>query len=94
MDCKTRNITIQLILLQCCKTAWMFFAARFSVPVRRTDKGAKLENKLIYHATGVVSNSDAYTRSFLTHLSFIGRCRRGTPERHKKIIYSVNKRRL
>ena len=65
---KTRNIAIQLILQQCCKTTWMFFAGRFSVPIRRTDKGAKLENKLIYHATGEVSNGDAYTRSFLIHL--------------------------
>ena len=44
-----------------------FFAARFSVPLRRTDKGVKLENKLIYHVNGVVSNGDAYTRSFLIH---------------------------
>ena len=47
-----------------------FFAARFSASLRRTDKGAKLENKLIYHANGVVSNGDAYTRSFLIHLYF------------------------
>ena len=49
----------------------MFFAARFSVPLRRTVKGAKLEKKLIYHANGVVSNGDAYTaRSFSIHLYF------------------------
>ena len=28
---KTRNITIQLVLRQCCKTTYTFFAARFSV---------------------------------------------------------------
>ena len=70
MDCKTRKIATQLILQQCCETTWMFFAARFSVPLRRIGKGAKLENKLIYHATGVVSNGGAYTRSFLIHLNF------------------------
>ena len=70
MDCKTCHIAIQLILQQCCKTTWMFFAARFSVPLRRTDKGAKLENKLIYHANAVISNGGAYTRSFLIHLNF------------------------
>ena len=47
-----------------------FFAARFSLPLRRTDKGAKLENKLIYHANAVISNGGAYTRSFLIHLNF------------------------
>ena len=29
---KTRNIAIQLVLQQCCKTSCTFFAARFSVP--------------------------------------------------------------
>ena len=46
------------------------FGAHFSVPLRRTDKGAKLENKLIYHANVVISNGGAYTRSFLIHLNF------------------------
>ena len=31
---KTRNITIQLVLQQCCKTSCTFFVARFSVPLR------------------------------------------------------------
>ena len=30
---KTRNIAIQLVLLQCCKTSCTFFVARFSVPL-------------------------------------------------------------
>ena len=29
---KTRNIAIQLVLQQCCKTSCTFFVARFSVP--------------------------------------------------------------
>ena len=31
---KTRNIAIQLVLQQCCKTSCTFFVARFSVPLR------------------------------------------------------------
>ena len=30
---KTRNIAIQLVLQQCCKTSCTFFVARFSVPL-------------------------------------------------------------
>ena len=29
---KTRNIAVQLVLQQCCKTSCAFFVARFSVP--------------------------------------------------------------
>ena len=29
---KTRNIAIQLVVQQCCKTSCTFFVARFSVP--------------------------------------------------------------
>ena len=29
---KSRNISIQLVLQQCCKTSCTFFVARFSVP--------------------------------------------------------------
>ena len=29
---KTRNIAIQLVLQQCCKTSCMFFVARFCIP--------------------------------------------------------------
>ena len=29
---KTRNVALQLVLLQCFKTSCMFFVARFSVP--------------------------------------------------------------
>ena len=31
---KTRNIAIELVLQQCCKTTCMIFVARFSVPER------------------------------------------------------------
>ena len=34
VDGKTRNIAIQLVLQQCCKTSCTFFVARFSVPLR------------------------------------------------------------
>ena len=34
MGSKTRNIAIQLVLQQCCKTSCTFFVARFSVPLR------------------------------------------------------------
>ena len=30
---KTRNIALQLVLQQCCKTSCTFFVARFSVPL-------------------------------------------------------------
>ena len=33
MGCKTRNIAIELVLQQCCKTSCKFFVARFSVPL-------------------------------------------------------------
>ena len=33
---KTRNIAIQLVLQQCCKTSFTFFVARFSVLLRET----------------------------------------------------------
>ena len=33
---KMRNIAIQLVLRQCCKTSCTFFAARFSVPLDGT----------------------------------------------------------
>ena len=32
---KTRNIAIELVLQQCCKTSCTFFVARFSVPLRK-----------------------------------------------------------
>ena len=36
VGCKTRNITIQLVLQQCCETRCTFiFFARFSVPLLR-----------------------------------------------------------
>ena len=35
MGGKTRNIAIQLVLQQCCKTSCTFFVARFSVPLIR-----------------------------------------------------------
>ena len=34
---KTRNVTLQLLLQQCCKTSCMFFVARFSVPLALHD---------------------------------------------------------
>ena len=33
MGGKTRNIAIQLVLQQCCRTSCTFFVARFSVPL-------------------------------------------------------------
>ena len=33
MGGKTRNIAVQLVLWQCCKTSCTFFGARFSVPL-------------------------------------------------------------
>ena len=33
MDGKTCHIAIQLVLLQCCKTSYTFFVARFSLPL-------------------------------------------------------------
>ena len=33
MGCKTRNIAIELVLQQCCKTSYTFFVVRFSVPL-------------------------------------------------------------
>ena len=41
---KTRNIAIQLVLQQCCKTSFTFFVARFSVrltPVVRNNKSSR-----------------------------------------------------
>ena len=35
MGGKTRNIAIQLVLQQCCRTSCTFFVARFSVPLGR-----------------------------------------------------------
>ena len=35
VGCKTRNITIQLVLQQCCETRCTFFFSRFSVPLQR-----------------------------------------------------------
>ena len=50
---KTRNIAIQLVLQQCCKTSCTFFVARFSVPLSsnvfdgRTSTGSEIFSSFI-----------------------------------------------
>ena len=49
-----RNIVIQLILPQCCKTSCTFFVARFSVPLRSDDGDG---NNNVVKAIGLISKT-------------------------------------
>ena len=49
---RARNIVIQLVLPQCCKTSYTFFVARFSVPLRSDDG-----NENVIKAIGLISKT-------------------------------------